>query len=186
MKLALFLISLALCVLSVSCAFRTQYMYQGTGCPSEAFYVSTRDLTTTCNATTCAPYNNEENVLSIKWECPTGFPTPVSKSGEIYISTFDDASCSATSKNRYEVYKTNVCIKSSVIFGPSYNSGKYIGCEKFILYTDDACKTEGSTNSLTMNTCGTDKKIYKCGSASGLSVSMMVMLLVAILGMFSF
>lgn len=144
-------------------ALRTQYLYQGTGCPGDYFMKSIRNNAAGCNVTNCIPYGAEPTVLSVKYDCPTDYPTnPVLNSGEIQVFTFTDIdTCNSTTLSRFDTYKTNVCMKSSIIFGPGTNSGKYIGCGKVVLYSDGNCTTETSSTDITLNTCD-GGKVYKC------------------------
>ncbi|KAG2375367.1 hypothetical protein C9374_009990 [Naegleria lovaniensis] len=165
--------------------FQMRSLYQGTTCAGTPFRIVTQKINTQCNATdSCTKYTAEPNQLSYTQSCPTAFPNQASVAGEIYINTYSEASCSAASLTSYEVYRINTCMTSNVIFGPNAKSAKYVNCEKLVLYEDDACQTVSAEDPVVLNTCNSQKKIYRCGSAGKISSSLVVLAVLMILGLF--
>ncbi|EFC40335.1 predicted protein [Naegleria gruberi] len=166
MKSIIFLIAtllLACFVYRAESALRATYWYQGTTCSGTSFLMTIRDNAAGCNVTSCTPYSNEPTVLSQSFECPTSYPqNPTLKSGEISIYAYSNTTtCDSTTLNRYDVYKTNVCIKSGILFGPSAKSGQYVNCEKVVTYSDENCQTVSTSAPITLNSCASGK-INKC------------------------
>ncbi|KAF0984362.1 hypothetical protein FDP41_007539 [Naegleria fowleri] len=163
--------------------FQMRSLYQGITCSGTPFRVVTQKITAQCNATdSCTKYQPEPNVLSYTQSCPSDFPAQANKKGEIYINTYTDASCSASSLSQYEVYQINTCMTSNVIFGPNAKSAKYVNCEKLVLYEDDACQKTSAEEAVTLNTCvASQKKVYRCGSATGQWMTSMVVIVLAAL-----
>ncbi|KAL9651445.1 hypothetical protein ABK040_001392 [Willaertia magna] len=146
---------------------QTQFLYQGTNCSTStanAIYTVTREITAQCNVTQCTAYTSDPALLSRTYECPTTFPSTSNLAdGKIQIVTYTDAGC--TTVNKVELYATNVCMQSNIIFGPSAKSAKYT-CNQVFLYSDASCTNQISASNNTLNSCTASKTITTCKGAN--------------------
>ena len=119
------------------------------------------------NTNSCTAYAHEPTVLSESSECLSSFPSNAPAAGEITTTTYADSACTASNITKIDRYRINVCMVSSVIFGPSANSGKYNGCQMMTLYSDNNCTVPISQNNITLNACASNKMVLcNAGSAS--------------------
>ena len=185
MRVQPLVVVLAIALLAFLCqtslgAYQTTTLYQGTTCSGNPINVNTQ-IVSQCNVTTvCQAYSGDPTNLSQTISCPSSFPSQANVAGQIYINTYSDSTCSAQNLQSYNVYATNVCMKSNVIFGPGAQSAQYIGCGKQVLYSDSNCQTVLESTTVTLNTCA-NNAITRCGNAVSQTVTYAALVIVALM-----